>query len=73
MDIKSVLDKDLSVQNLNGVQNPHHLATIPDQSRFQIGINEKRFYYVLKGTSESRVKYVGKYRYVFRVFFLVFS
>ena len=24
------------------------------------------------GTSESRVKYVGKYRYVFRVFSLVF-
>ena len=25
-----------------------------------------------QGTSESRVKYVGKYRYVFRVFSLVF-
>ena len=25
------------------------------------------------GTSESRVQYVGKYRYVFRVFFLVFT
>ena len=26
----------------------------------------------VNGTSESMVKYVGKYRYVFRVFFLVF-